>query len=273
MSNEMITIESLVGAPIEKVWLCWTEPAHITRWNFASGDWCCPSAENDLTPGGRYRARMEAKDGSFGFDFEAIYEPGSTTVTADLGEGWTQGLGPDTPMDDGSATYSDGSTGDGVDIPGWIGADVQAWIDAGGTYGRDTTTGNGQGSVTRQSATPDGLYYYLSNGGAWGNAAGGLIVSDAPLAAVEDGLSYTLSMLANGGATPVVLELLADGVALTPSSSVDPALSDDWQEFSRTYDAASLAGHAGASLTIRLGVGRGASGSQSHFDAVSLSSF
>ncbi len=45
-------------------------------------------------------------------------------------------------------------------------------------------------------------------------------------------------MLANGDATPVVLELLADGVALTPSSSVDPALSGDWQEFSRTYDAA-----------------------------------
>jgi len=206
-------------------------------------------------------------------DFEAIFKPGSDTISADLGEGWTQGLGPDTPMDDGSATYSDGSTGDSVDIPGWVGADVQAWIDAGGTYGRDTTTGNGQGSVTRQSTTPDGLYYYLSNGGAWGNAAGGLIVSEAPLATVADGLSYTLSMLANGGATPVVLELLADGVPLTPSASVDPALSDDWQEFSRTYDAASLAGQAGASLTIRLGVGRGASGSQSHFDAVALSAF
>jgi hypothetical protein len=78
-------------------------------------------------------------------------------------------------------------------------------------------------------------------------------------------------MLANGGATPVVLELLADGVALTPSSSVDPELSDEWQEFSRTYGAGSLAGHIGESLTIRLGVGRGASGGQSLFDAVSLS--
>lgn len=74
MKNDVITIESLVRAPIEKVWLCWTEPAHITRWNFASEDWCCPSAENDLRPGGRYRARMEAKDGSFGFDFEAVYD-------------------------------------------------------------------------------------------------------------------------------------------------------------------------------------------------------
>ena len=81
MSNDVITIESLVGAPIEKVWLCWTEPVHITRWNFASDDWCCPTAENDLTPGGRYRARMEAKDGSFGFDFEAIYDEVSDLET------------------------------------------------------------------------------------------------------------------------------------------------------------------------------------------------
>ncbi len=206
-------------------------------------------------------------------DFEAINKPGSATASADLGDGWTQGLGPDTPMDNGTATYSDGTTGDAVDIPGWIGADVQAWIDNGGTYDRDTTTGNRQGSVARQGPTPDGLYYYLCNGGGWGNAAGGLIVSEAPLAAIEAGLNYTVSMLAEGGATPVVLELLADGVALTPSASVDPALTDSWQEISRTYDAASLADHVGASLTIRLGVGRGASGGQSHFDAVSLASF
>ena len=204
-------------------------------------------------------------------NFEEIYKPGSDTITADLGGGWTQGVGPNTPMDDGIATYSDGTTGDRVAIPGWIGADAKGWVDNGGTYNRDTSFPNRQGSVARQSDTPDGLYYYLSNGGGWGNPAGGLIVSDAPLATVEDGLTYTLSMLANGGATPVVLELLADGVALTPSSSVDPVLSGDWQEFSRTYDAASLEGHVGESLTIRLGVGRGASGGQSHFDAVSLS--
>jgi hypothetical protein len=207
-------------------------------------------------------------------DFEEIYKPGSTTITANLGDGWTQGLGPDTPMDNGTATYSDGTTGDAVTIPGWIGADPQGWIDAGGTYGRDTTTGNRQGSVAAQIVTPDGLYYYLSNGGGWGNPAGGLIVSDAPVATVESGLTYTLSMLAtgpDGPATPVVLDLLANGVALTPSSSVNPQVSGDWQEFSRTYDAASLAGHVGESLTIRLGVGRGASGGQTCFDAVSLS--
>ena len=204
-------------------------------------------------------------------DFEQIYKPGSDSITADLGAGWTQGLGPDAPMDNGTATYSDGTTGDVVDIPGWIGADAQGWIDNGGTYDRDTNFPNRQGSV--QANGVEGSYAFLSNGGDWGNPAGGLIVSDASLGNVENG-TYTLSMLANGPdgpATPVVLELLADGVALTPSSSVDPVLSGDWQGFSRTYDAASLAGHLGESLTIRLGVGRGASGGQSLFDAVSLS--
>lgn len=74
MINDEITIEALVEAPVERVWQRWTEPDHITQWNFASDDWCCPSAENDLTPGGRYRARMEAMDGSFGFDLEGVYD-------------------------------------------------------------------------------------------------------------------------------------------------------------------------------------------------------
>ena len=56
------------------MWEAYTRPADITQWNFASDDWCCPSAEADLKVGGAYRARMEAKDGRFGFDFEAVYE-------------------------------------------------------------------------------------------------------------------------------------------------------------------------------------------------------
>jgi hypothetical protein len=74
----------------------------------------------------------------------------------------------------------------------------------------------------------------------------------------------------DGGATPVVLDLLADGVVLTPTSSVDPVLAGEWQEVSRTYDAASLAGVLGQDLTIVCGVGRGSSGAQSHLDDVSL---
>ena len=74
MSTQKITIEATISASPEKVWEYWTSPEHITNWNFANDDWCCPSAENDLQVGGTYKARMEAKDGSFGFDFEAVYD-------------------------------------------------------------------------------------------------------------------------------------------------------------------------------------------------------
>ena len=69
-----IKIENTINAPIEKVWEAYTEPQHIINWNFASDDWCCPTAETDLKAGGKYRARMEAKDGSFGFNFEAVFD-------------------------------------------------------------------------------------------------------------------------------------------------------------------------------------------------------
>lgn len=72
--TKKITVEALISADVKKVWDCWTMPEHITQWNFASNDWLCPKAENDLQVGGKYMARMEAKDGSFGFDFEAIYD-------------------------------------------------------------------------------------------------------------------------------------------------------------------------------------------------------
>lgn len=74
MAFPKITIDTLIAAPLDTVWTAYTAPAHITRWNFASDDWCCPSAENDMRVGGTYKARMEAKDGSFGFDFEAVYD-------------------------------------------------------------------------------------------------------------------------------------------------------------------------------------------------------
>lgn len=74
MSNTKITIESPINADVKKVWDYWTMPQHITKWNFASDDWECPSAENDMRVGGKYKARMQAKDGSFGFDFEATYD-------------------------------------------------------------------------------------------------------------------------------------------------------------------------------------------------------
>ncbi len=77
MTNEnkiSITIETSVEAPIEKVWKYWTEPAHITQWNRASDDWHTPRAENDLRVGGKFSSRMEARDGSIGFDFSGEYD-------------------------------------------------------------------------------------------------------------------------------------------------------------------------------------------------------
>ena len=74
MKREKITIQTIISADIKKVWDYYTRPEHITKWNFASDDWQCPHASNDMQVGGKYIARMEAKDGSFGFDFEAVYE-------------------------------------------------------------------------------------------------------------------------------------------------------------------------------------------------------
>lgn len=71
---EQITISAQVKAPTEKVWEFWTSPEHIIKWNAASDDWHTPRAENDLRVGGRFLSRMEAKDGSFGFDFTGTYD-------------------------------------------------------------------------------------------------------------------------------------------------------------------------------------------------------
>lgn len=68
-----ITVAATVNAPIEKVWQFWTSPQHITQWNNASNDWHTPSATNDLRQNGTFNYRMEAKDNSFGFDFEGRY--------------------------------------------------------------------------------------------------------------------------------------------------------------------------------------------------------
>ncbi|AOM76728.1 SRPBCC family protein [Pedobacter steynii] len=69
-----ITVEATVNAPVETVWNAWTSPEHIVKWNCASEDWHTPKAENDIRTGGKFMSRMEAKDGSFGFDFEGIYD-------------------------------------------------------------------------------------------------------------------------------------------------------------------------------------------------------
>ena len=69
-----ITVATTVNAPVAKVWEFWTNPKHITNWNNASDDWHTPRAENDLRVGGKFLSRMEAKDGSMGFDFNGVYD-------------------------------------------------------------------------------------------------------------------------------------------------------------------------------------------------------
>ena len=89
MSLSKITIHAEIASPIEKVWKYWTSPEHITQWNFADPSWQCPWAENDLQPGGVYKARMEARDGSAGFEFEAVYDEVSfpSTIAYTMADG------------------------------------------------------------------------------------------------------------------------------------------------------------------------------------------
>ncbi|MGZ5218841.1 MAG: SRPBCC family protein [Chitinophagaceae bacterium] len=70
----VITVENTINAPVQKVWEFWSKPEHITKWCNASDDWHTPRAENDLRTGGKFVSRMEAKDGSFGFDFGGVYD-------------------------------------------------------------------------------------------------------------------------------------------------------------------------------------------------------
>ncbi|MBO6213842.1 SRPBCC family protein [Algoriella sp.] len=70
----MITVQTTVNAPLEKVWFAFNNPEDIVKWNQASPDWHCPKAENDLQNGGTLKSTMAAKDGSFQFEFEAKYD-------------------------------------------------------------------------------------------------------------------------------------------------------------------------------------------------------
>ena len=87
--TDTITVETQVPAPPQSAWNAYTSPEAITRWNQATPEWHCPSAEVDLREGGRHSARMEARDGSAGFDFAGTYEevdaPRALTLRLDDG--------------------------------------------------------------------------------------------------------------------------------------------------------------------------------------------
>jgi uncharacterized protein YndB with AHSA1/START domain len=73
-TKNFITVETIVNAPVAKVWDSWNAPEHITQWCAASPDWHAPAATNDLREGGSFSTTMAAKDGSFSFDFGGIYD-------------------------------------------------------------------------------------------------------------------------------------------------------------------------------------------------------
>lgn len=73
MPAQTITVSASVNSPIQHVWNCFTSPEHVTNWNYASDDWHCPHAQNNLQIGGSFVFTMAAKDGSFSFDFSGTY--------------------------------------------------------------------------------------------------------------------------------------------------------------------------------------------------------
>jgi len=83
-----LTVETMIVSSLENVWEFWTGPEHITKWNFASDDWHCPKAENDLKVGGKFVYTMAAKDRSFSFDFWGIYDSVDPfkTIISSLGD-------------------------------------------------------------------------------------------------------------------------------------------------------------------------------------------
>ena len=92
MSKPVITIEAAINSNIDKVWEMWTKPEHLTQWCFAADEWHCPSSSSDFKVGGTFSTRMEAKDGSFGFDFGGVYNEikinEKLAITLDDGRKW-----------------------------------------------------------------------------------------------------------------------------------------------------------------------------------------
>lgn len=87
--KKYMTVENTIKSTVSKVWELWTTPGHIMNWYNASDEWHTPKAENDLKTGGKFLSRMEAKDGSFGFDFEGTYDKVITNelIEYTLGDG------------------------------------------------------------------------------------------------------------------------------------------------------------------------------------------
>jgi uncharacterized protein YndB with AHSA1/START domain len=88
MNTDPIIIQTVVKAPMEVVWKCWNEPAHIEQWAFASPDWQATNSSNDLRVGGTFSTTMSARDGSASFEFGGVYTAveESAVIEYDLGD-------------------------------------------------------------------------------------------------------------------------------------------------------------------------------------------
>ena len=204
--------------------------------------------------------------------FDTIYKPGQTTITGTIA-GYTVGAGPATAMHgDGKFNFSDNTSGTLADVPDWIGYDRDGWIRYGGTGPWGTQNSNLQGFLSA-GGMKEGGNAFACNGAGWSCREGGLLVSAAPIGKVQGNATYVLVGYAAGSATPIVLRLLADGVAVTQTSAIDPQLTGGWQKFSRTYAPADLANHVGKEITIVCGLGRDSKGNQTAMDELSLRYF
>lgn len=80
----LVTVKSSINAPLNKVWDYWTNEIHVMNWNFATADWHCPNATNNLTVGGEFHYTMAAKDNSFSFDFWGTYQKVETEKNIEI---------------------------------------------------------------------------------------------------------------------------------------------------------------------------------------------
>ena len=187
-----------------------------------------------------------------------MYKPGTNyTVTATFapGNSYAQGVGDGITLSGGTVNYSDGTTGTVVDVPGW----------------KKMNEETGTNDLYTAGIDNDGTCFNAF--GTWSGGRGVMAESADSLGDIAGGCTYTLTAMVEGAAGPLVLDLLAGGVALTPSSSITPALpTDGWQEISRTYDAGAVGDYVGQAMTIVLGTGaENLVGTRVVFDAVSLS--
>jgi hypothetical protein len=194
-----------------------------------------------------------------------MYKPGTGfTITAAFdGVGYTGDIEGDVTLSSGVVAYSDGTAGNVINCPGWVESapGVGLWIQG---VADSLDTGNTSMETFSNWGPKD----------AEGNYVGTRIMSATSLGVINSDTVYTLSGMVKNGAVagPLTLDLLADGVVITPSSDVTPT-SDigEFQEISRTYNPADLAGYAGQSIKIEFGTSFGNSvGGRGSWDNIVL---